>query len=300
MEGQAELTIEPFIGFVADVLNMSDDDVRAQAQQEGGIDLLKQKYTSFVEQVKKNKFEEGKRKGSKALTDTNKKLIESFGIDGIESIEAVTIDEIVEKAKAKLSSNQSNELTDEQVKRTKVYADLLSERDNVTNAFNQQIEALKQGFERENRMRTMNDFAMQALAKDANSIIISADETRKKGQINFYLSQFQDIETENLSDGRIVIVKDGAIVEKANKHPLTLEEYAAEKLKLCFDYKIAEQRSSAGAGKANTGANQLDYADITTIEGKIQALRDLNVNTSLTEEQKRVARDKIKQLNISQ
>lgn len=248
-------------GVLSKTLNLDDAGVAALYNADGTmkddalnnvLDLDVKRIAAVKPDTKKH-FDDGYKKAqSEVLAKRDKELKEKYGITsdkiGVELFNEI-ITEQVKKAGA--------ELNEDAVKKHPVY---ISTVDKLTkdkeDAVKAESDKLAQFQTEQKKKETFSSVSSKALDY-FNSLkpILSADQTKAKNQMNDFVDKLKGYEYEVQEDDKIIVLKDGKVLEDGHGNRIPFEKVVKETADKYYDFHKAEQRSSAGNGKDDTGSS---------------------------------------------
>lgn len=206
----------------------------------------------------KDKFDEGHKKGkAEALTQFEKSLKEKFEIDadakGVELVEAI----IAAKAPA---AGSPGEITDEAVKKHKLYLDLKDQTKKETEkAVKEAVEAktlefnnYKSQVERGQSLSVVKQKAL-VLFRGLNPIL-STDPAKAANQEAAFLRQFEENNYRIDGEKIVMLAPDGSDATDAHGNRVEFEAFVKDKAGSLYDFKVADPKGSPGAGGAGGGS----------------------------------------------
>lgn len=242
-------------GVLSKTLNLDTDGVAALYNTDGTIkdealtqilDLDVKRISAIKPDVKKH-FDEGYKKAqSEILSKRDKELVDKFGIKS-DKIGVELINDIV----AEQVKKAGVELNDDAVKKHPVYIStvdkLTKDKDDAVKA---ESEKLTQFQTEQKKKETFSNVSSKAL-EHFNSLkpILSQDQSKAKNQMNDFVEKLKGFEYEVQEDGRIVVLKDGKVLEDAHGNRIPFEKVVKETADRYYDYHQADKRAAPGNGK---------------------------------------------------
>ena len=208
---------------------------------------------------KKDAFQDGFKKAkSEVLTDFEKGLKEKFGIEsdktGLELVE-----EVVSK---KSEGGQSGDVTEDAIKRSKVYQDLQTKLNNdvetTKSTLQKQIDDLQNGYKKE---KTFSEIERKALSIFTGlNPILPQTKAVADNQIKNFVNSLKGF-TFDVQDDRIVVMdKDGKVLEDGHGNSRSFEDIVKETASGLFEFKANNGGSGSGNGGQGQGGSGSSYA----------------------------------------
>lgn len=230
---------------VAELLNKTDEEIDSNEV----LKTLREKDKERVSTLRKTGFDDGFKKAEKKIkTEVEAKLKTKFEIDSEKEGDDL-LDEIFEAAKPK-AAGKPKDLTDDDVKRHPAYV-------SMENQFKKQVEDQKKTFEEQistKEKEYQKKEVFTSVGKKALEIfeglnpILSSDATKAANQKSDLLNKFSGFEFE-MVEGKVIISKEGKVLEDEHGHKVDFEKFVKSTAEKFFDFKAAEDRSPADAGK---------------------------------------------------
>lgn len=234
-------------GDIDEILNSSEDD-----GQETALTSILDKDSARITALKKPKegqtFQDGYAKGKKeVLSNFETELKEKFDIEsdaqGLDLVDAVLA--------TKVKAGKPKDLTDDDIKRTPVYQNLekaskkaLTDKETE---FNNKLSEVEKGFKKNQTFQTVGERAITAL--EALNPVFSANPKVAATQRKTFLDQFKEFEFEIGQDNRILVSKDGKLLEDKHGHSLDFDNLVKERAAEHFDFKANNGGTNSGNGK---------------------------------------------------
>ena len=208
---------------------------------------------------KKDAFQDGFKKAkSEVLTDFEKGLKEKFGIEsdktGLELIE-----EVVSK---KSEGGQGGDVTEDAIKRSKVFQDMESnlkkQVTTVKTEYETKINEIQDGYKAEKTFSNVSQKALQIF--NGLNPILPQNKTVADNQVKFFVNTLKDFKFD-VQDERIVVMdKDGKVLEDGHGNSRSFEDIVKETASGLFEFKANNGGSGSGNGGQGQGGSGSSYA----------------------------------------
>ena len=208
---------------------------------------------------KKDAFQDGFKKAkSEVLTDFEKGLKEKFGIEsdktGLELIE-----EVVSK---KSEGGQGGDVTEDAIKRSKVFQDMESnlkkQVTTVKTEYETKINEIQDGYKAEQTFSNVSQKALQIF--NGLNPILPQNKTVADNQVKFFVNTLKDFKFD-VQDERIVVMdKDGKVLEDGHGNSRSFEDIVKETASGLFEFKANNGGSGSGNGGQGQGGSGSSYA----------------------------------------
>ena len=208
---------------------------------------------------KKDAFQDGFKKAkSEVLTDFEKGLKEKFGIEsdktGLELVE-----ELVSK---KSEGGQGGDLTEDAIKRSKVFQDMESnlkkQITTVKTEYETKINEIQDGYKAEQTFSNVSQKALQIF--NGLNPILPQNKTVADNQVKFFVNTLKDFKFD-VQDERIVVMdKDGKVLEDGHGNSRSFEDIVKETASGLFEFKANNGGSGSGNGGQGQGGSGSSYA----------------------------------------
>lgn len=208
---------------------------------------------------KKDAFQDGFKKAkSEVLTDFEKGLKEKFGIEsdktGLELVE-----EFVSK---KSEGGQGGDLTEDAIKRSKVFQDMESnlkkQITTVKTEYETKINEIQDGYKAEQTFSNVSQKALQIF--NGLNPILPQNKTVADNQVKFFVNTLKDFKFD-VQDERIVVMdKDGKVLEDGHGNSRSFEDIVKETASGLFEFKANNGGSGSGNGGQGQGGSGSSYA----------------------------------------
>ena len=208
---------------------------------------------------KKDAFQDGFKKAkSEVLTDFEKGLKEKFGIEsdktGLELVE-----EVVSK---KSEGGQGSDVTEDAIKRSKVFQDMESnlkkQITTVKTEYETKINEIQDGYKAEQTFSNVSQKALQIF--NGLNPILPQNKTVADNQVKFFVNSLKDFKFD-VQDERIVVMdKDGKVLEDGHGNSRSFEDIVKETASGLFEFKANNGGSGSGNGGQGQGGSGSSYA----------------------------------------
>ena len=200
---------------------------------------------------KKDAFQDGFKKAkSEVLTDFEKGLKEKFGVEsdktGLELVE-----EVVSK---KSEGGQGGDVTEDTIKRSKVFQDMESnlkkQITTVKTEYETKINEIQDGYKAEQTFSNVSQKALQIF--NGLNPILPQNKTVADNQVKFFVNTLKDFKFD-VQDERIVVMdKDGKVIEDGHGNSRSFEDIVKETASGLFEFRA----NNGGSGSGNGGQGQ--------------------------------------------
>ena len=208
---------------------------------------------------KKDAFQDGFKKAkSEVLTDFEKGLKEKFGVEsdktGLELVE-----EVVSK---KSEGGQGGDVTEDAIKRSKVFQDMESnlkkQITTVKTEYETKINEIQDGYKAEQTFSNVSQKALQIF--NGLNPILPQNKTVADNQVKFFVNTLKDFKFD-VQDERIVVMdKDGKVLEDGHGNSRSFEDIVKETASGLFEFKANNGGSGSGNGGQGPGGSGSSYA----------------------------------------
>lgn len=209
---------------------------------------------------KKDAFQDGFKKAkSEVLTDFEKGLKEKFGVEsdktGLELVE-----EVVSK---KSEGGQGGDVTEDAIKRSKVFQDMESnlkkQITTVKTEYETKINEIQDGYKAEQTFSNVSQKALQIF--NGLNPILPQNKTVADNQVKFFVNTLKDFKFD-VQDERIVVMdKDGKVLEDGHGNSRSFEDIVKETASGLFEFKANNGGSGSGnGGQQGQGGSGSSYA----------------------------------------
>ena len=207
---------------------------------------------------KKDAFQDGFKKAkSEVLTDFEKGLKEKFGIESDK-----TGLELVEELVSKKSEGGQGDLTEDVIKRSKVFQDMESnlkkQVTTVKTEYETKINEIQDGYKAEKTFSNVSQKALQIF--NGLNPILPQNKTVADNQVKFFVNTLKDFKFD-VQDERIVVMdKDGKVIEDGHGNSRSFEDIVKETASGLFEFKANNGGSGSGNGGQGQGGSGSSYA----------------------------------------
>ena len=207
---------------------------------------------------KKDAFQDGFKKAkSEVLTDFEKGLKEKFGVESDK-----TGLELVEELVSKKSEGGQGDLTEDVIKRSKVFQDMESnlkkQIKQTETDFQNKINEIQDGYKAEQTFSNVSQKALQIF--NGLNPILPQNKTVADNQVKFFVNTLKDFKFD-VQDERIVVMdKDGKVLEDGHGNSRSFEDIVKETASGLFEFKANNGGSGSGNGGQGQGGSGSSYA----------------------------------------
>ena len=207
---------------------------------------------------KKDAFQDGFKKAkSEVLTDFEKGLKEKFGVESDK-----TGLELVEELVSKKSEGGQGDLTEDVIKRSKVFQDMESnlkkQVTTVKTEYETKINEIQDGYKAEKTFSNVSQKALQIF--NGLNPILPQNKTVADNQVKFFVNTLKDFKFD-VQDERIVVMdKDGKVIEDGHGNSRSFEDIVKETASGLFEFKANNGGSGSGNGGQGQGGSGSSYA----------------------------------------
>lgn len=218
------------------------------------FDLDKSRVKVFEDKIKEQHDKGYSKAKAEELGKFEKEAREKYGIT--EDLKGLALLEAISAKAAKDSG--TGEVTEDQVKRSKVYLDTLDqlkkEKEAAVTEWKTKYEGREKELQREATFKTVSDDALKFL--DSLNPILPDDEEIAREWKNTFLGRLNEFEFEIKDGKKIVLKKEADGTTKAllddHGHPVSFDDVVKQKASKLFKFKQGEARG--GTGNKNEGA----------------------------------------------
>lgn len=254
-------------GVLAKTLNLGDGEIAELIKDGEGVkesDVIQKILDLDVQRVEKiktsvdgkEKFQDGYKKGKEeSLSKLEKQIKEKYGIQseklGVELVEEI----ITEKSKPV-------ETEEETVKRSKTYQDLETrlkgELKTQKETYEQQIADINSQTQREKTLSVANKKALDIFA--GLEPVLPTSKQVADNQIGWFLKSMEEYDFD-VQDDRIVVMKDGKVVQDGHGNSRTFDDIVKEKAGKFFEFKKNNGSGNDGGGGNPPAVNPDGYPE---------------------------------------
>ena len=208
---------------------------------------------------KKDAFQDGFKKAkSEVFKDFEKELKEKFGLES-DKMGLELVEELVSK---KSEGSQGGDLTEDAIKRSKVFQDMESNLKNqittVKTEYETKINEIQDGYKAEQTFSNVSQKALQIF--NGLNPILPQNKTVADNQVKFFVNTLKDFKFD-VQDERIVVMdKDGKVLEDGHGNSRSFEDIVKETASGLFEFKANNGGSGSGNGGQGQGGSGSSYA----------------------------------------
>lgn len=246
------INAEAFEAFLVKALKLTSEEVASLYNEAGeatDFTILESKDAERIKKLSSDKDNQYKRGLKEGALKLEKELKEKYEVES-ELIGVELFDHIVETKLADVKGADPTEV----LKHPEVIK-ALNEKDKILKAKDKEIaDKLKAKEDEINETMLLKEVESFGLAEfDALNPILPADVKKAKTQKEFFLSKFKEGKKfQKTENGFIVKDKDGNPLKDEHGYDISFKDYIKGTAGDIFDFKAAEDRSSAG-NKTGTG-----------------------------------------------
>lgn len=208
---------------------------------------------------KKDAFQDGFKKAkSEVFKDFEKELKEKFGLES-DKMGLELVEELVSK---KSEGGQGGDITEDAIKRSKVFQDMESNLKNqiktVKTEYETKINEIQDGYKAEQTFSNVSQKALQIF--NGLNPILPQNKTVADNQVKFFVNTLKDFKFD-VQDERIVVIdKDGKVLEDGHGNSRSFEDIVKETASGLFEFKANNGGSGSGNGGQGQGGSGSSYA----------------------------------------
>ena len=208
---------------------------------------------------KKDAFQDGFKKAkSEVLKDFEKELKEKFGLES-DKMGLELVEELVSK---KSEGGQGGDVTEDAIKRSKVFQDMESnlkkQITTVKTEYETKINEIQDGYKAEQTFSNVSQKALQIF--NGLNPILPQNKTVADNQVKFFVNTLKDFKFD-VQDERIVVMdKDGKVLEDGHGNSRSFEDIVKETASGLFEFKANNGGSGSGNGGQGQGGSGSSYA----------------------------------------
>lgn len=228
----------------------------SEDQQKEILQKLLDEDAKRVEAIKKSvdtkpAFQDGFKKAQgEILTKFEKDLKEKFGLES-DKMGLELVEELVSK---KSEGGQGGDLTEDAIKRSKVFQDMESnlkkQITTVKTEYETKINEIQDGYKAEQTFSNVSQKALQIF--NGLNPILPQNKTVADNQVKFFVNSLKDFKFD-VQDERIVVMdKDGKVLEDGHGNSRSFEDIVKETASGLFEFKA----NNGGSGSGNGGQGQ--------------------------------------------
>lgn len=236
----------------------------SEDQQKEILQKLLDEDAKRVEAIKKSvdtkpAFQDGFKKAQgEILTKFEKDLKEKFGLES-DKMGLELVEELVSK---KSEGGQGGDLTEDAIKRSKVFQDMESnlkkQITTVKTEYETKINEIQDGYKAEQTFSNVSQKALQIF--NGLNPILPQKKTVADNQVKFFVNSLKDFKFD-VQDERIVVMdKDGKVLEDGHGNSRSFEDIVKETASGLFEFKANNGGSGSGNGGQGQGGSGYSYA----------------------------------------
>ena len=236
----------------------------SEDQQKEILQKLLEEDAKRVEAIKKSvdtkpAFQDGFKKAQgEILTKFEKDLKEKFGLES-DKMGLELVEELVSK---KSEGGQGGDLTEDAIKRSKVFQDMESnlkkQITTVKTEYETKINEIQDGYKAEQTFSNVSQKALQIF--NGLNPILPQNKTVADNQVKFFVNSLKDFKFD-VQDERIVVMdKDGKVLEDGHGNSRSFEDIVKETASGLFEFKANNGGSGSGNGGQGQGGSGSSYA----------------------------------------
>lgn len=237
----------------------------SEDQQKEILQKLLDEDAKRVEAIKKSvdtkpAFQDGFKKAQgEILTKFEKDLKEKFGLES-DKMGLELVEELVSK---KSEGGQGGDVTEDAIKRSKVFQDMESnlkkQITTVKTEYETKINEIQDGYKAEQTFSNVSQKALQIF--NGLNPILPQNKTVADNQVKFFVNTLKDFKFD-VQDERIVVMdKDGKVLEDGHGNSRSFEDIVKETASGLFEFKANNGGSGSGnGGQQGQGGSGSSYA----------------------------------------
>ena len=236
----------------------------SEDQQKEILQKLLDEDAKRVEAIKKSvdtkpAFQDGFKKAQgEILTKFEKDLKEKFGLES-DKMGLELVEELVSK---KSEGGQGGDVTEDAIKRSKVFQDMESnlkkQITTVKTEYETKINEIQDGYKAEKTFSNVSQKALQIF--NGLNPILPQNKTVADNQVKFFVNTLKDFKFD-VQDERIVVMdKDGKVIEDGHGNSRSFEDIVKETASGLFEFKANNGGSGSGNGGQGQGGSGSSYA----------------------------------------
>lgn len=254
-------------GVLAKTLNLGDGEIAELIKDGEGVkesDVIQKILDLDVQRVEKiktsvdgkEKFQDGYKKGKEeSLSKLEKQIKEKYGIQS-EKLGVELVEEIITE------NSKPVETDEETVKRSKTYQDLETrlkgELKTQKETYEQQIADINSQTQREKTLSVANKKALDIFA--GLEPVLPTSKQVADNQIGWFLKSMEEYDFD-VQDDRIVVMKDGKVVQDGHGNSRTFDDIVKEKAGKFFEFKKNNGSGNDGGGGNPPAVNPDGYPE---------------------------------------
>ena len=249
-------------GKIAELFKDGETELSEQQQKEI-LNKLLEEDAKRVEAIKKSvdtkpAFQDGFKKAkSEVFKDFEKELKEKFGLES----DKMGL-ELVEELVSKKSEGGQGDLTEDVIKRSKVFQDMESnlkkQIKQTETDYQAKINEIQDGYKAEQTFSNVSQKALQIF--NGLNPILPQNKTVADNQVKIFVNTLKDFKFD-VQDERIVVMnKDGKVLEDGHGNSRSFEDIVKETASGLFEFKANNGGSGSGNGGQGQGGSGSSYA----------------------------------------
>lgn len=272
---------------------MDSDAVASLYEEDGKLksDALDNLLSKDVERVKSLKpntteiFNNGYKKAEKEIMQKfEKDFIEQTGYSSdLKGIELVM--DYINSNKSSSSSTQKG-LSDDDVKRHKLYLDAVDNAKKIEKEINKKWQEKFDAREAEIKgEKVFNDISSEAMSLlDSMKPILSSDANKANNQKSWFIKELQQYQYD-IQEGRKIVLKDGKVLEDEHGNRIDFDSFVKNIADKFYDFNASDQRSSPPKpdGKSTT---TFTLKKPTSNDEYVKMIEEIRSDNRLSSEQK--------------
>lgn len=261
----------------------------SEDQQKEILQKLLDEDAKRVEAIKKSvdtkpAFQDGFKKAQgEILTKFEKDLKEKFGLES-DKMGLELVEELVSK---KSEGGQGGDLTEDAIKRSKVFQDMESnlkkQITTVKTEYETKINEIQDGYKAEQTFSNVSQKALQIF--NGLNPILPQNKTVADNQVKIFVNSLKDFKFD-VQDERIVVMdKDGKVLEDGHGNSRSFEDIVKETASGLFEFKANNGGSGSGnGGQQGQGGSGSSYAG--NVPKTFEELEKVMSDTSISIEER--------------
>lgn len=260
----------------------------SEDQQKEILQKLLDEDAKRVEAIKKSvdtkpAFQDGFKKAQgEILTKFEKDLKEKFGLES-DKMGLELVEELVSK---KSEGGQGGDLTEDAIKRSKVFQDMESnlkkQITTVKTEYETKINEIQDGYKAEQTFSNVSQKALQIF--NGLNPILPQNKTVADNQVKIFVNTLKDFKFD-VQDERIVVMdKDGKVLEDGHGNSRSFEDIVKETASGLFEFKANNGGSGSGNGGQGQGGSGSSYAG--NVPKTFEELEKVMSDTSISIEER--------------
>ena len=256
----------------------------SEDQQKEILQKLLDEDAKRVEAIKKSvdtkpAFQDGFKKAQgEILTKFEKDLKEKFSLES-DKMGLELVEELVSK---KSEGGQGGDVTEDAIKRSKVFQDMESnlkkQVTTVKTEYETKINEIQDGYKAEQTFSNVSQKALQIF--NGLNPILPQNKTVADNQVKFFVNSLKDFKFD-VQDERIVVMdKDGKVLEDGHGNSRSFEDIVKETASGLFEFKANNGGSGSGNGGQGQGGSGSSY--VGNVPKTFEELEKVMSDTSIS------------------